>query len=75
MEIDGEECMVFSKEVQRDWFVVVVVNKADLFQRVEANRYAKELKVYQATLEERVEEQTKKIKEQSIERIRMQEKA
>lgn len=31
MEIDGEECMVFSKEVQRDWFVVVVVNKADLF--------------------------------------------
>lgn len=103
MEIDGEECMVFSKEVQRDWFVVMVVNTADLFQRVEANlwrnillsvfvfvlvgyfctasyrnrnkaiRYAKELKVYQATLEERVEEQTKKIKEQSIERIRMQE--
>lgn len=103
MEIDGEECMIFSKEVQRDWYVVMVVNTADLFDRVEANlwrnilvsllifvlvgyfctssyrnrnkatQYAEELKSYQATLEERVEEQTKKIKEQTQERIRMQE--
>lgn len=103
MEIAGEECMIFSQEVQQDWFVVMVVNTADLFERVEGNlwrnilislvifivvgyfctsayynrnkatRYAEELKNYQATLEERVEEQTKKIKEQTLERIRMQE--
>lgn len=103
MELDGEECMIFSQEVQRDWFVVMVVNTADLFERVEDNlwrnilvsllifivvgyfctssyynrnkatRYAEELKNYQATLEERVEEQTAKIKEQTLERIRMQE--
>lgn len=103
MEVAGEECMIFSKEVQRDWFVVMVVNTADLFERVEDNlwrnillsvfifvlvgyfctasyrnrnkaiRYAEELKDYQATLEERVEEQTQKIMEQSRERIRMQE--
>lgn len=103
MKIDGEECMIFSREVQRDWYVVMVVNTADLFDRVAANlwrnilvsllifvlvgyfctssyrnrnkatQYAEELKRYQATLEERVEEQTKKIKEQTQERIRMQE--
>lgn len=103
MEIDGEECMIFSRQVQRDWFVVMVVNTADLFARVEINlwrnilvsllifivvgyfctsayynrnkatRYAEELKDYQTTLEERVEEQTKEIKEQTLERIRMQE--
>lgn len=103
MEIDGKECMIFSQEVQRDWFVVMVVNTADLFERVEDNlwrnilvsllifivvgyfctssyynrnksiRYAEELKNYQATLEERVAEQTAKIKEQTLERIRMQE--
>lgn len=103
MEIAGEECMIFSQVVQQDWFVVMVVNTADLFERVEGNlwrniwislvifivvgyfctsayynrnkatRYAEELKNYQATLEERVEEQTKKIKEQTLERIQMQE--
>lgn len=103
MEIAGEECMIFSQVVQQDWFVVMVVNTADLFERVEGNlwrniwislvifivvgyfctsayynrnkatRYAEELKNYQATLEERVEEQTKKIKEQILERIQMQE--
>lgn len=103
MEIAGQECMIFSQEVQRDWFVVMVVNTADLFERVEDNlwrnilvsllifivvgyfctssyynrnkatRYAEELKNYQATLEDRVAEQTAKIKEQTLERIRMQE--
>lgn len=103
MELDGEECMIFSKEVQQDWYVVMVINTADLFERVKvtlwrnilvsvlifivvgyfctssyrnrnkATRYAEELKNYQTTLEERVEAQTKKIKEQALERIRMQE--
>lgn len=103
MELDGEECMIFSKEVQQDWYVVMVINTADLFERVKvtlwrnilvsvlifivvgyfctssyrnrnkATRYAEELKDYQTTLEERVEAQTKKIKEQALERIRMQE--
>ncbi len=103
MELDGEECMIFSKEVQKDWYVVMVINTADLFERVKvtlwrnifvsvlifivvgyfctssyrnrnkATRYAEELQGYQATLEERVEAQTKKIKEQALERIRMQE--
>lgn len=103
MELNGEECMIFSKEVQEDWYVVMVINTADLFERVKvtlwrnifvsvlifivvgyfctssyrnrnkATRYAEELQGYQATLEERVEAQTKKIKEQALERIRMQE--
>lgn len=103
MELDGEECMIFSKEVQNDWYVAMVINTADLFERVKvtlwrnilvsvlifivvgyfctssyrnrnkATRYAEELKGYQATLEERVEAQTKKIREQALERIRMQE--
>lgn len=103
MELDGEECMIFSKEVQKDWYVAMVINTADLFERVKvtlwrnifvsvlifivvgyfctssylnrnkATRYAEELQGYQATLEERVEAQTKKIKEQALERIRMQE--
>ncbi len=103
MELDGEECMIFSKEVQKDWYVVMVINTADLFERVKvtlwrnifvsvlifivvgyfctssyrnrnkATRYAEELQSYQATLEERVEAQTKKIKAQALERIRMQE--
>lgn len=103
MDLDGEECMIFSKEVQKDWCVVMVINTADLFERVKttlwrnilvsllifivvgyfctssyrnrnkATRYAEELKVYQATLEERVDAQTKRIREQALERIRMQE--
>lgn len=103
MEISGEECMIFSQEVQRDWFVIMVVNTADLFERVQMNlwrnilvsllifavvvyfcttsylnrrkamRYAEELKEYQATLEERVEEQTRRIENHTRERIRMQE--
>lgn len=103
MDIRGEECMIFSQEVQRDWFVIMVVNTADLFRRVQVNlwrnillsllifvvvgyfcttsylnrnkaiKYAEELKEYQATLEERVERQTRKIEKQTRERIRMQE--
>lgn len=103
MELHGEECMIFSKEVQKDWFVAMVINTTDLFERVKATlwrnilvsvliffvvgyfctssyrnrnkatRYAQELQGYQATLEERVEAQTRKIKEQALERIRMQE--
>lgn len=103
MNIEGEECMIFSQEVQRDWYVLMVVNTVDLFERVQVNlwrnilvsllifvvvgyfcttsyrnrskatRYAEELKDYQATLEERVEEQTREIREQTLERIRMQE--
>lgn len=103
MELDGEECMIFSKEVQNDWYVAMVINTADLFERVKvtlwrnilvsvlifivlgyfctssyrnrnkATLYAEELKSYQATLEERVEAQTKKIREQALERFRMQE--
>lgn len=103
MEIRGEECMIFSQEVQRDWFVIMVVNTADLFERVQMNlwrnilvsvlifgvvvyfcttsylnrrkamSYAEELKEYQATLEERVEEQTRRIENHTRERIRMQE--
>lgn len=53
MEIEGEECMIFSQEVQRDWYVLMVVNTVDLF--------------------ERVKEQTREIREQTLERIRMQE--
>lgn len=103
MEIQGEECIIFSQEVQTDWFVIMVVNTADLFERVKVNlwrnillsllifvvvgyfcttsylnrnkalKYAEELKEYQATLEERVEEQTRRIEKQTRERIRMQE--
>lgn len=103
MELQGEECMVFSQEVQRDWYVVMVVNTVDLFERVQMNlwrnillsllifavvgyfcttsylnrnkamKYAEELKEYQATLEERVAEQTRRIEGQTRERIRMQE--
>lgn len=103
VELRGEECMVFSQEVQRDWYVIMVVNTSDLFERVQANlwrnilvsllifivvgyfctssylnrnkavKYAEKLKLYQATLEERVEQQTKKIKENAKERIKIQE--
>lgn len=37
MEIDGETCMVFSKVVQNDWYVVMVVNNVDLFRKVQSN--------------------------------------
>lgn len=103
MDILGEECIAFSQEVQRDWYVIMVVNTSDLFERVQMNlwrnillsllifavvgyfctssylnrnkaiRYAEELKEYQATLEERVEEQTRRIERHTRERIRMQE--
>lgn len=37
MNIDGESCMVFSKTVQDKWHVIMVVNNADLFQKVQNN--------------------------------------
>lgn len=103
MKLEGEECMIFSQEVQRDWYVIMVVNTADLFERVKGNlwrnimvsmlifavvvyfctssyknrnraiKYAEKLQDYQATLEERVAEQTRKIKEQTLERMKIQE--
>lgn len=35
--INGEECIVFSKVVQDSWYVVMVVNTQDLFEKVEKN--------------------------------------
>lgn len=34
MTIDGEKCMVFSKVVQKNWHVVMVVSDTDLFRKV-----------------------------------------
>lgn len=36
-ELDGESCMVFSKVVQNDWYVVMIVNNSDLFRKVRSN--------------------------------------
>lgn len=38
-EIDGESCMVFSKVVQEDWYVVMIINTDQLFQQVQSNLY------------------------------------
>lgn len=37
MELDGTRCMVFSKVIQEDWYIVMIVNEADLFQKVQNN--------------------------------------
>ncbi|MDE6853390.1 MAG: HD domain-containing protein [Lachnospiraceae bacterium] len=37
MEIDGEECVVFSQTVQEKWNVILIVNYADLFQKIQNN--------------------------------------
>lgn len=37
MQLDGEDCIVFSKNVRKDWYVVMVVNNVDLFQKVQNN--------------------------------------
>lgn len=37
IDLDGESCMVFSKVVQNDWYVVMIVNNSDLFRRVRSN--------------------------------------
>lgn len=39
MNLDGTRCMVFSKIVQKDWYVVMVVNETDLFQKVQNNLF------------------------------------
>ena len=103
MVIDGKKSMVFSEKLEHDWYVVMIINSADLFAKVErvlfiniilsllvfgmvayfctashyhkmkSMHYAEELKEYQRTLEDRVLEQTKEIRKQSEEMIRMQE--
>lgn len=103
IEIEGEEYIAFTEMVGNDWYVVMMISSADLFQRVESvlftniivslvvfgivayfcttshfNKmkslhYAEELKKYQLTLEERVLAQTKEIKQQADEMIKMQE--
>lgn len=37
MSIDGEECVVFSQKVQEKWHVVLIVNYADLFDKIQNN--------------------------------------
>lgn len=37
MQLDGEDCIVFSKIVRDDWYVVMVVNHVDLFRKVQNN--------------------------------------
>ncbi len=38
-EIDGKPCMIFSKVVQEDWYVVMVIDTNQLFQQVQNNLY------------------------------------
>ncbi len=101
--VNGEKCMVFCKNVQKDWNVVMIINDSDLFEKLQNNlfhdiiisviifivmvyfvtssyrhrkramEYADELHDYQITLEERVVDQTKRIKKQSDKMFRMQE--
>lgn len=37
MEIGGEECVVFSQKVQEKWNVLLIVNYADLFRKIQNN--------------------------------------
>lgn len=37
MQIEGNDCRVFSKVVQDDWYVVMIISKDDLFQKVQDN--------------------------------------
>lgn len=37
MEIDGEECMVFSQKVQEKWNVILIVNYVDMFEKIQNN--------------------------------------
>lgn len=103
MTVDGEECVVFSQTVQEKWNVILIVNYADLYQKIQNNlirniilslliflvvvyfcttsyrnrlraiHYADRLKESQTNLEDRVEEQTKEIREQSDQMMQMQE--
>lgn len=36
-QLGGTKSIVFSKVVQKDWYIVMVVNEADLFQKVQNN--------------------------------------
>lgn len=101
--VDGEECVVFTQTVQEKWNVILIVNYADLYQKIQNNlirniivslliflvvvyfcttsyrnrlraiHYADRLKESQSTLEDRVEEQTREIREQSVQMVQMQE--
>lgn len=103
MEIEGKDYMVFSQIVQKDWYVIMVVDEDDLFEQVQASlirsilisviiflmvgyyctasywnrrkalQYAEELKGYQRTLEFRVKEQTREIREQTKKNLQFQE--
>lgn len=103
MTVNGEECVVFSQKVQEKWNVILIVNYADLFQKIQNNlirniivslfvflvviyfcttsyrnrlramHYAEQLQESQSTLEDRVEEQTREIREQSEQMMHMQE--
>lgn len=37
MKIDGEECVVFLQKVQEKWNVLLIVNYADLFRKIQNN--------------------------------------
>ena len=39
MEVDGEECVVFSRKVQKKWNVILIVNYADLYEKIENNLF------------------------------------
>ena len=103
MDINGEECVIFTQVVESNWYTVMVINSQELFEKVQQNlfrniiisflifglvayfctasyfnknkaqQYAQELREYQLTLEEKVFEQTKEIKQQATEMIKMQE--
>lgn len=103
-ELEGDNCIVFSKVIRDNWYVVMIINTDDLFNKVQvallrnilislcifavvvyfcttsyqnrlrAVHYAEQLKKYQLTLEERVQEQTHEIKLQSEQMIQMQDR-
>lgn len=103
MKIEEEECVVFSQKVQEKWNVILIVNYADLFQKIQNNlirnivvslliflvvvyfcttsyinrqramHYAEKLQEYQLTLEDRVREQTREIRNKTEQMVRMHE--
>lgn len=39
MEVNGEMCNVFCKQVQDEWYVVMIVSNSDLFRKIRYNIY------------------------------------
>lgn len=37
--INGEECKIFCETVEKDWYVIMVINTADLFEKVQENLF------------------------------------